>query len=254
MTVRLGFAIAAHLEPEILVVDEVLAVGDAEFQKKAIGKMQDVSKGEGRTVLFVRHNMGAVRNLCKSGIVLDKGRVAFSGGVNEAVDYYTSTFAVSQKTKIELNRNTNTSAKDAFFKSISFAKNKTQYASNEDIDLNFCVEANRDIPNCRINFTIVNLEGISIGSLSNENTFSLKKHDEQNVQLSIKDHHLSAGVYEISFSLGIGNYKTCQTDFDYCIKQLSFEVTKPDLQSDDGFGQWNRSWGNIMFKACTRVI
>ena len=178
MTVRLGFAIAAHLEPEILVGDEVLAVGDAEFQKKAIGKMQDVSKGEGRTVLFVSHNMGAVRNLCKSGIVLDKGRVAFSGGVNEAVDYYTSTFAVSQKTKIELNRNTNTSAKDAVFKSISFAKNKTQYASNEDIDLNFCVEANRDIPNCRINFTIVNLEGISIGSLSNENTFSLKKHNE----------------------------------------------------------------------------
>lgn len=64
MTVRLGFAIAAHLEPEILVVDEVLAVGDAEFQKKAIGKMQDVSKGEGRTVLFVSHNMAAVRSLC----------------------------------------------------------------------------------------------------------------------------------------------------------------------------------------------
>ena len=63
MTVRLGFAIAAHLEPEILVVDEVLAVGDAEFQKKAIGKMQDVSKGEGRTVLFVSHNMAAVRSL-----------------------------------------------------------------------------------------------------------------------------------------------------------------------------------------------
>ena len=88
MTVRLGFAIAAHLEPEILVVDEVLAVGDAEFQKKAIGKMQDVSKGEGRTVLFVSHNMGAVKNLCKRGIVLNQGQVAFDGGVEEAVDSY----------------------------------------------------------------------------------------------------------------------------------------------------------------------
>lgn len=88
MTVRLGFAIAAHLEPEILVVDEVLAVGDAEFQKKAIGKMQDVAKGEGRTVLFVSHNMAAVRSLCTKGIVLSNGGVSFSGNVKSAIDLY----------------------------------------------------------------------------------------------------------------------------------------------------------------------
>ena len=88
MTVRLGFAIAAHLEPEILVVDEVLAVGDAEFQKKAIGKMQDVSKGEGRTVLFVSHNMGAVKNLCKTGILMDQGTIRNTGNVDEIVNEY----------------------------------------------------------------------------------------------------------------------------------------------------------------------
>ena len=71
MMVRLGFAVAAHLDPEILVVDEVLAVGDAEFQKKAIGKMQDVSRGEGRTVLFVSHNMASVKSLCKTGVLLE---------------------------------------------------------------------------------------------------------------------------------------------------------------------------------------
>jgi lipopolysaccharide transport system ATP-binding protein len=88
MTVRLGFAIAAHMEPEILVVDEVLAVGDAEFQKKAIGKMQDVSKGEGRTVLFVSHNMAAVKNLCKTGIVLKDGMLDFAGSIGDSIDYY----------------------------------------------------------------------------------------------------------------------------------------------------------------------
>ena len=88
MMVRLGFAVAAFLEPEILVVDEVLAVGDAEFQKKAIGKMQDVSKGEGRTVLFVSHNMASVRRLCDRGIVLDKGSIVYDGGVNEAIRFY----------------------------------------------------------------------------------------------------------------------------------------------------------------------
>lgn len=88
MTVRLGFAVAAFMEPEILVVDEVLAVGDAEFQKKAIGKMQEVSKGAGRTVLFVSHNMASVRSLCKKGLVLNNGQLVYESNVNDAVDYY----------------------------------------------------------------------------------------------------------------------------------------------------------------------
>lgn len=88
MTVRLGFAVAAFMEPEILVVDEVLAVGDAEFQKKAIGKMQEVSQGGGRTVLFVSHNMASVKSLCNRGIVLKNGQVDFMGSTDDAVNYY----------------------------------------------------------------------------------------------------------------------------------------------------------------------
>jgi lipopolysaccharide transport system ATP-binding protein len=88
MKVRLAFAVAAHLEPDILIVDEVLAVGDAEFQKKAIGKMQDISKGEGRTVLFVSHNMAAVKSLCTRGIVLENGGVVFEGSSHESISYY----------------------------------------------------------------------------------------------------------------------------------------------------------------------
>lgn len=88
MTVRLGFAVAAFLDPEILVVDEVLAVGDAEFQKKAIGKMQDVSRGEGRTVLFVSHNMASVKKLCKTGVLLENGSIKTTGLINEVVEIY----------------------------------------------------------------------------------------------------------------------------------------------------------------------
>jgi len=88
MTVRLGFAIAAHLDPEILVLDEVLAVGDAEFQKKAIGKIRDVSSNEGRTVLFVSHNMAAVKRLCNKSIVLKDGEISFSGQVEEGIEFY----------------------------------------------------------------------------------------------------------------------------------------------------------------------
>ena len=123
MMVRLGFAVAAHLEPEILVVDEVLAVGDAEFQKKAIGKMQDVSRNEGRTVLFVSHNMAAVRNLCSCAVLLENGKIKQSGKTELIIESYiseksgkeniyypennvvTSVQAIQKNDKIELNLN-----------------------------------------------------------------------------------------------------------------------------------------------------
>ncbi|WP_204346114.1 ABC transporter ATP-binding protein [Psychroserpens algicola] len=100
MRVRLAFAVAAHLEPDILVIDEVLAVGDAEFQKKAIGKMQDISNSEGRTVLFVSHNMAAVKNLCTRAVVLEHGQIVFEGTQNDAVNFYLS--AEKQKHQIAL--------------------------------------------------------------------------------------------------------------------------------------------------------
>ena len=88
MYVRLAFAVAAHLEPEILIVDEVLAVGDAQFQKKCLGKMQDVSKNEGRTVLFVSHNMQAIQDLCNKGILLNKGELIAEGPINRIIETY----------------------------------------------------------------------------------------------------------------------------------------------------------------------
>lgn len=103
MYVRLAFAVAAHLEPEILVIDEVLAVGDVAFQKKCLGKMGDVAKS-GRTVLFVSHNMAAVQSLCTGGIVLDSGQVAFNGNSTDAVEAYIDTIGSSDKTTPILER------------------------------------------------------------------------------------------------------------------------------------------------------
>ena len=101
MKVRLAFAVAAFLEPDILVVDEVLAVGDAEFQKKAIGKMQDISNTDGRTVLFVSHDMGAIQNLCSRLLVLGNGTVVFNGSVEEGIKKY-----ITDNTKKEKFSNT----------------------------------------------------------------------------------------------------------------------------------------------------
>ncbi|MEP6727680.1 MAG: ABC transporter ATP-binding protein [Bacteroidota bacterium] len=97
MYVRLAFAVAAHLEPEILVVDEVLAVGDAQFQKKCLGKMKDVSTNEGRTVLFVSHNMAAMQSLCNRGILMEKGKLVYQGGINETISFYLKQFTEGKR-------------------------------------------------------------------------------------------------------------------------------------------------------------
>ena len=104
MYVRLAFAVAAHLESEILIVDEVLAVGDAEFQKKCLGKMGDVSKGEGRTVLFVSHNLTAVKTLCNNGIVLRDGNLIYNGEVNNAIIHYNGD-KISESLTVKFNQN-----------------------------------------------------------------------------------------------------------------------------------------------------
>ncbi|TVZ54850.1 lipopolysaccharide transport system ATP-binding protein [Lutibacter sp. Hel_I_33_5] len=104
MKVRLAFAVAAFLEPDILVVDEVLAVGDAEFQKKAIGKMQDISNSDGRTVLFVSHNMASLQSLCSKAVVLENGEIQFTGNVKDSINHYLKQFTESlREVKYQLN-------------------------------------------------------------------------------------------------------------------------------------------------------
>ena len=100
MYVRLAFAVAAHLDPEILIVDEVLAVGDAQFQKKCLGKMEDVSKNEGRTLLFVSHQMTAMQSLCNKGILLEKGRVAYQGDMTNTITTYLNQYAQSKRESV----------------------------------------------------------------------------------------------------------------------------------------------------------
>lgn len=146
MYVRLAFAVAAHLESEILVVDEVLAVGDAEFQEKCLGKMQDVSKGEGRTVLFVSHNMSAVSQLCKSGILLSKGSIEKLGTINEVLDAYS--FAEEKTTEIYENK------KAGFYEIISVKalnnRGKSHFNFNQDIE----IEIEVNLSDIKSNFNI----------------------------------------------------------------------------------------------------
>lgn len=256
MTVRLGFAIAAHLDPEILVVDEVLAVGDAEFQKKAIGKMQDVSRGEGRTVLFVSHNMAAVRNLCKNGCVLQNGTIAMYGTVDESVDYYMR----EQQDDFAIYRDIHNEEKIAGIQvailSVSMEKQRFKYTNIESIPFVFSVKANINVQNCRINCSISAIDGSPVGSVSNVNTFKINAGEKKKIRFSILNHNLAPGKYIISFSIGTGNYITGQTDFDYAIKCFVFEIDTYNNEDKDSKAcvQWMKSWGSIMFSNKTEVL
>ena len=170
MTVRLAFAVAAFLEPEILVIDEVLAVGDAEFQKKAIGKMQDISREGGRTVLFVSHNMAAVKSLCTRGIVLENGSVKFEGEINEAVDYYLSNNIINKW--FYKNSNIETSA-IRFVEVVTSSKNGI-HDFNEDIKINIDVFCETKITDPAVSYQILNSDNIPLVhelNLNSENEF-----------------------------------------------------------------------------------
>ena len=123
---------AAHLEPDILIVDEVLAVGDAEFQKKAIGKMQDISQGEGRTVLFVSHNMSSVESLCTRGIVLEHGQITYEGSAKGAVGHYLTNRKMQTANFLAFENKGNDFAK---INSIAVNPSSDEILTNDDLEI-----------------------------------------------------------------------------------------------------------------------
>lgn len=219
MTVRLGFAIAAHLDPEILVVDEVLAVGDAEFQKKAIGKMQDVSKGEGRTVLFVSHNMAAVQNLCKSGIVLENGQVKLISNINECVEYYL-------RDQIENKNFIREGTKKAQFQDYFLEKDIINLG--EDLTLNLNVVPNFDVAKMMIHINIYDVDGHYISQIINEdNAFLLENINSLSnyrIKCIIKNLNLAPGKYLINLWMG-----DAFEWFDWIKECMHFTIRQNDL-------------------------
>lgn len=210
MMVRLGFAVAAHLDPEILVVDEVLAVGDAEFQKKAIGKMQDVSKGEGRTVLFVSHNMASIKSLCKTGILLHNGSVSKCGYIDEVVRYYMKDSQINQTEDILKRKNRSGNGK-AKLESIVFLDENDNFVDHVISGLpckirvnihNYSLKETDLIDQCTIAFN--NAYGERILVLSNQfinKKISINNKDITSVDFYLKRCPINAGEYSMAFYL-----------------------------------------------------
>ena len=222
MTVRLGFAIAAHLEPEILVVDEVLAVGDAEFQKKAIGKMQDVSRGEGRTVLFVSHNMGSIRQLCQKGLLLENGMIRHDGDINSVIQKYTSNFDTST-TKRQWSKDLN---KKASILGIEVSSSNNEHENFIDSADNICVKityyAAENLRGSNLCFSLYK-DGLtllrSFDIDNNTDIFNFRASGIHTAEF-ILPHIFTPGIYNVSVSIGMPQI----TVFDVKKDAIQFEI------------------------------
>lgn len=214
MYVRLAFAVAAHLESEILIVDEVLAVGDAEFQTKCLGKMGEVSKGEGRTVLFVSHNMTAVSNLCKDLLVLHNGTISYKGNVNEGIEYYLSSAnkRINDSHKLSLE---NIYPDDEFFKltKIDFYQNglsKTKFYTKESINIEYKYIIKSRISGLRIGFDMIDSKsGITLFRTFHDDDLQAEVAMPGNyiATATIPANFLKPGNYIVNIAIGIHNVK-----------------------------------------------
>ncbi len=226
MYVRLAFAVAAHLEPDILVVDEVLAVGDAEFQKKAIGKMKEVSTEGGRTVLFVSHNMESVRKLCNTGIVLSNGIISYTGDVDHTISNYLSDGKKSNNELIYADK-----IKDEIQLNSIIVKNEDNnnaYTTKDDLKIIIDYTLYETLLNLRVIINFFTEDGILIFSTSDFEGYSINRKRVAGRYLSecqIPAKLLNLGNYRISVHIDIPKVKSYFVD-----ESISFEIV--DLQQN----------------------
>ena len=250
MTVRLGFAVAAHLEPEILVVDEVLAVGDAEFQKKAIGKMQEVSQGGGRTVLFVSHNMESIKNLCTSGIILENGRTVYRGTAAECVNKYID--AGNEEFLMETII-TDKHRKYLRYKQIEIVSARLLNASpelsmKEDIVAEVRMKKNKeDISEFTLEMMVYDVLGKRIGAYISP-VVSCEGKDEIIAVIGLPNNNLAKGKYYLGFNVGMKTEEYEFMDYDIVFDVLSFCIKYSDSDKKNEIKLWRDDWGRIQFQ------
>jgi lipopolysaccharide transport system ATP-binding protein len=220
MYVRLAFAVAAFLDPEILIIDEVLAVGDAEFQKKAIGKMQDISREGGRTVLFVSHNMAAIKQLCTKAIVLEYGSVVFEGNTNDGIDFYLQ----SNQYEGYIGSYKNEAIKYSGFTSIAIVdKNndiRTEFGFDELIAIKIKVQVAEQHLNAHIGFRVVDKNERVIFTSEIKLATEISKAGVYQFEVKLPEQFLVPNKFKLTFGLHLPKIEL----IDYQEECLSFEI------------------------------
>ena len=217
MRVRLAFSVAAHLEPDILIIDEVLAVGDQEFQQKCLGKMNDVTKKSGRTVLFVSHNMQAIQNLCEKTIYLEDGKVAEIGETQKVISTYFHDIPFRKPVVTNLSTNSG----DFLLERVEVKTEKIGF--NEDIILYIDIKSSVINRKLLIRIGICNSLSNRLVTAEREIRISCRRHS---YQVRLKNHYLASGNYELDFFLALNREPIY---FSRNLLQFSINVGKADI-------------------------
>ena len=243
MFVRLAFAVASHLEPDILLVDEVLAVGDTRFQKKCIDKMLSIA-ASGKTILFVSHQMNTIRQLCDRVVVLREGEVIFDGDVEEGIRIYNSEAYTEKQNSYdfsELQRPQGYNLDKAQILSLDVLQNESCiYAANEPIELKLRIKTKvADIGDLSFRMLIWQADETPIEVCFTDTFANINSVGEFDVGITINKHNLGPGIYKATLILSGGSAKANSENLDYVYPAFVFEV----LHADGTSKSWPRQWG-----------
>jgi len=237
MQLRLAFSVAAHLEPEILLIDEVLAVGDMEFQKKCLGKMEEVSEKKGRTILFVSHDLNAVARLTKKSILLEDGNIVFSGNTNEAITFYNKKYSEAKVNYYK--KPTEKSPSVTGIKVITSNQNKI-HTHGKELIIEFDIDVPQKTNDLALSFQIMNFQHQPVihNWTSEKSADLILDKGRFSVKCILPTLHLYKGMYSLNVYLGENKGKEI---FDFVQNAVPFEVTMGELDPGHSFGWQDNS-------------
>jgi len=250
MYVRLAFAVAAHLESEILLVDEVLAVGDAEFQKKCLGKMGDVATNEGRTVLFVSHNMSNIQTLTNKCLVIDKGKLCMNGLTKDSIEYYLSSY----KTLINYDVSQIPRKRYPAGEKVRILEIRPVYIKEvgfylyDPLEFSLKLHSKENMKNLSIGVTISDIAGGEILSAMSDKVLYLSVSEEfMNFSVKLENTRLSPGNYQLGLSVFIGSANEGRKTLDVVNPAIDFQIAPFDIEGAS-LMDWKKSYGPIIHK------
>ena len=248
MYVKLAFSVAAHLDSEIMIMDEVLAVGDMAFQKKCLDKMSEVSSSEGRTILYVSHNMNTIRQLCSKCIVLDHGKLMFNGDVEKAISYYMDAGNSAYQREIDLTGFTRLTgiSRRVLFTKASLGRENNIYTEAETMDVTFELDAAGDFDDIRFMMVLFYQDGTRIGKTESGN-FSVRKGKNE-IDVQVPCSGLADGSYYFEISILQRSHSYAREKCDCITGTLPFSIFNTEVFGIKGESWRSSYWGHIMLK------
>ena len=254
MFVKLAFSVAAHLDSEIMIMDEVLAVGDMAFQNKCLTKMREAANKDGRTVLYVSHNMNTIRQLCDRCIVLDKGKKIFEGDVDGAIDIYMNHGGLELKNKYVFDgqeRSVPERGTLVYIHSLEFANRKVaRYFSSEKMDFSILLEGKEQMDDLRVRLEIRTGDGINVGMSESPPLISIKKGETKTVNLEYDLSNLAEGMYTLRLTLFHLNEVGTHKGYDETTQPVFFEI----IDDAEDCTKWMpQYWGRVKLPAVKTI-